>query len=158
MKTTLTKEILNNLQKEDNKMKTLAYSDIKALMALTDRETVEAFINGDGFYNTDYAIYSENEATQEVYNIYRDDMYILGCFNASFLVDYLPLDYDDIKTMQEGKQFEILGKLAMNSGKFEEMMDDYISADGYGHALSSYDGNCEEITINGERLIIIRQN
>lgn len=136
----------------------LTYNEAKELIRLTDRETVEQFVNGLSMGNCNYNILSETEAFETVVNMYEGDLYILGCFNADFISDFIDLDYEDIKTIQEGDQYEIIGKLIMNSGNFEEMMKEYIRLDGYGHALNSYDGNYEEININGVDYIIIRQN
>lgn len=147
---------LYTLKKVD-KMK-LTYNETKELLKLTDRDAVEAFINGNDFYNTNYAIYSEDEALKEVSNMYEGDAYMLGCFNADFIDDFIALDYEDIKTLQDGEQFEIIGKLIMNSGNFEAMMKEYIRLDGYGNALSSYDGNYNEVRINNEDYIVIRVN
>lgn len=135
-------------------MKTLTYTEIKDLINLTDRESVEAYINEENYPNTTYRILGEDEALQEVINMYRGDEYMLGCFNSSFIEDYISLDYADINILQEGEQFEIIGKLILNSGNLEDMMEEYVRLEGYGHALNSYDGNCEEYN----DLIIFRQN
>ena len=105
-----------------------------------------------------YTFITEDEALKEVINMYQCDEYILGCFNADFIADFIPLDYDSIKTLQESENFEVIGKLILNSGNLESMMEDYISLDGYGHALSSYDGNNDEITINNIDYIVYRNN
>jgi len=105
-----------------------------------------------------YTFITEDEALKEVINMYQCDEYILGCFNADFIADFIPLDYDSIKTLQESENFEVIGKLILNSGNLEYMMEDYISLDGYGHALSSYDGNNDEITINNIDYIVYRNN
>lgn len=103
--------------------------------------------------NTDFEIDSyrfitEDEALNEVVNMYKYDEYLLGCFNAGFIEDFIDLDYDSIKTIQERELFEVIGKLIINSGNIEAMMEEYICLDGYGHALNSYDGYNKEITLN----------
>ena len=135
-------------------MKNLNYTDCKELLNMTDRESVEAFINEEDYSNTTYRIMEESEALKEVINMYEGDAYMLGCFNASFVEDFISLDYEDIKILQDGEQFEIIGKLILNSDNLEEMMEEYIRLDGWGHALNSYDGNYEEYN----NLIIFRQN
>lgn len=135
-------------------MKTLTRKQIKDLINLTDKESVKSFINNEDNYNTKYKIFEESEALDYVCNMYEGDLYMLGCFNADFIEDFIALDYQDIKAIQDGEKFEIIGKLVMNSGNFGEMMQEYIRLDGYGHALNSYDGDYNIY----ENLIIIRQN
>ncbi len=67
------------------------------------------------------------------------DLYVLGCFNASFLADYLPLDTDDIEQLQRAKAFTAIGKIA--SKYIEEIQEGYAAADGYGHHFNGYDGS-----------------
>lgn len=95
-----------------------------------------------------YRFITHKEALKECVNMYECDEFALGCFNAGFIADYITLDYDDIKTLQKGEQFSIIGKLILNSGNLEEMLEEYIRLDGYGHALCSYDGHSDEITLN----------
>jgi len=127
---------------------------IDKLIEMTDRESVQAFIDGENYPDTDYRILTEEDAREEVYDAYRGDNYMLGFFNASFIEDYICLDKETIETLQASEGYEGIGKAIMNSGKFEDMMDEYISLDGYGNALSSYDGNHEEYN----DLIIVRIN
>lgn len=111
----------------------------------------------DNFEVEGYRFLTEDEALKECISMYECDEYILGCFNASFIEDYISLDYEDIKELQStDKGFEILGKLILNSGNLEEMMEEYIRLDGYGHALSSYDGYDSEITLNDVDYIYFR--
>jgi len=105
-----------------------------------------------------YTFITEEEALKEVINMYRGDEYILGCFYASFIDDYIFLDIDDIIALQEANQYQVIGKLILNSGNINEMMQEYIRLDGYGHALNSYDGNYEELNINNIDYIVYRNN
>ena len=114
--------------------------------------------NETNFEVDNYTFLTENEALNEVINMYSCDNYILGCFNADFIEDFITLDYDSIKVLQEGEQFDIIGKLIMNSGNLNDMMAEYIRLDGYGHALNSYDGNNDELTINSTDFIVYRNN
>ena len=65
------------------------------------------------------------------------DLYCLGCFNACFLADYLPLDIDDIEQLQKAGAFSAIGKIA--SKYIEEIQEGYAAADGYGHHFNGYD-------------------
>lgn len=65
------------------------------------------------------------------------DLYCLGCFNASFLADYLPLDTDDIEQLQKADAYTAIGKIAAKY--IEEIQEGYAAADGYGHHFNHYD-------------------
>ena len=65
------------------------------------------------------------------------DLYCLGCFNACFLADYLPLDAEDIEQLQKADAFTAIGKIA--SKYIEEIQEGYAAADGYGHHFNGYD-------------------
>jgi len=142
----------------------MKYSEIKEIINLANQLDIDKtelfnYVNkqDESFELDNYKFITEQESLKEVINMHEGDPYILGCFNASFLCDYLPLDYDDIKTMQENESnFEILGKLVLNSGELENMMEEYIRLDGYGHALGSYDHSYDEITLNNIDYIYMR--
>lgn len=112
----------------------------------------------ESFEVENYTFMSEDEALKNVINMYECDEYILGCFNADFIEDFISLSYEDIKTIQESEHYEIIGKLILNGGKLEEMMQEYIRLDGFGHALNSYDGSHDEINLNGIDYIYFRNN
>jgi len=112
----------------------------------------------ESFEVENYTFMSEDEALKYVINMYKCDEYMLGCFNADFIEDFISLDYEDIKTIQESEHYEIIGKLILNSGNISEMMQEYIRLDGFGHALNSYDGNYDEINLNGIDYIYFRNN
>lgn len=65
------------------------------------------------------------------------DLYCLGCFNANFLADYLPLDTEDIEQLQKAEAFTAIGKIAAKY--IEEIQEGYAAADGYGHHFNGYD-------------------
>lgn len=83
--------------------------------------------------------------------IFSDD-YMLGCFNASFIAENSNLNYELVRACQESGAYEAIGK-ALNDtlswGEKESFCESYASADGYGHHFNHYDGNCEEIEIDG---------
>ena len=68
------------------------------------------------------------------------------------------MDYESIKIIQESENYEVIGKLILNSGNISEMMEEYILSDGYGHALNSYDGSSNEIQLNGVDYIYYRND
>jgi hypothetical protein len=68
------------------------------------------------------------------------DEYVLGCFNAWFLTDYVDLDEDTIKTIQQANP-EAIGKMVISKGTLPDLQAEYVSCDGYGHHFAHYDGN-----------------
>ena len=76
----------------------------------------------------------------------KDDLYILGCFNASFLAGILDISEEAIQQFQAAEAFEGIGELIISGGHLEELQQDYASADGYGHHFNRYDGNEEQLT------------
>lgn len=78
-----------------------------------------------------------------------NDHYILGCFNAGFLAGVTGWPIVLIEAAQKGEAFEALGKAIDDEGYCDELSKAYASADGYGHHFNHYDGNEEEVTING---------
>jgi hypothetical protein len=65
------------------------------------------------------------------------DLYCLGCFNADFLADYLPLDADEIEHLQKAEAYTAIGKIAAKY--IAEIQEGYAAADGYGHHFNHYD-------------------
>jgi hypothetical protein len=65
------------------------------------------------------------------------DLYCLGCFNACFLADYLPLDAEEIEHLQKAEAYTAIGKIAARYIK--EIQAGYAAADGYGHHFNRYD-------------------
>jgi len=70
------------------------------------------------------------------------DEYVLGCFRPEFLCDYISLEAEDIREMQQKEMCEALGRLA--SKHIKEIQAGYASADGYGHHFNHYDFGEEE--------------
>lgn len=78
-----------------------------------------------------------------------NDAYVLGCFNASFISQVTGWPLALIEAAQKGEASEALGQAIINEGYCESMASGYASADGYGHHFNHYDGNDEEVTLNG---------
>jgi len=79
----------------------------------------------------------------------KSDPYTLGCFNAWFLAGIINLDQESIETLQKADGYEGLGNAVIDSGRIEELQQDYVSADGYGHHFAHYDHEEHELTLNG---------
>ena len=71
------------------------------------------------------------------------DLYMLGCFNAWFLADHLPISQDAIEKMQACECFEALGEIARDY--IDSIQRAYAGIDGYGHHFAHYDHEEHEI-------------
>lgn len=134
----------------------MKYSEIKRLKKFCDhldsepdwREVLENALNdADDFEVNNVRFISDSAIDSIQQDELASDLYCLGCFNADFLADYLPLDADDIRNIQDAGAYEAVGKMILPV--IEDVQKGYISADGYGHHFNHYDFNEDEIFING---------
>ena len=130
----------------------MKYSEAKWILEEFDgdRTIIENIENGEtNFYSNDDCyrfIQSDN-----IDDVMRDELlcdeYLLGGFNASFISEITGLDVSVIEKGQSADNYELLG--ALMALHIEEVIDLYVSYDGYGHHFASYDGDENEVTING---------
>lgn len=133
------------------------FSDIKDLFVEYNmcRDEVNEFVDNvmegeNDFTIGDYRYISSNAIDEIMCEDLKSDLYILGCFNAWFLVDILDIDLDVIEEMQKCEAYTAIGKLVLSLGKLEELQKAYVSADGYGAHFNRYDGCGEEMFFNGD--------
>lgn len=136
----------------------IKYSQIKDLKAfcedLTSQPDWRDVFNAITCHEQDFEVgnvrfidtYSIDEIQQEELG---GDEYILGCFNANFLADILNLSVEVIESIQKAEGFEALGKMIIEMDKLEELQEDYVRADGYGHHFNHYDFGEEELEFAG---------
>ncbi len=139
----------------------MKYSNIKELFSSMDRDEVSLVVENlgsDSFENDSYRFIKESEALGLAIDMYDDDAYMLGCFNADFIADMSDLSYEIVKALQEGEKYEAIGQYLLDNDCVGDMMEEYIRLDGYGHVFSSYDGDYEEVSIEGEDYIMMRIN
>ena len=106
-------------------------------------EVLDRMSSGDDDFEVDGVRFIHRDAIDRIQREeLSNDTYILGCFNAHFLADYLPLDSDTIEAMQEKELHEAIGELALKH--IEEIQQGYCGADGYGHHFNHYDFSEEE--------------
>lgn len=136
----------------------MKYSELKNIRKFCEnltstpdwRETVDHIVDGDSDFEVGNVRFIADSKIDEIQAAeLSSDMYCLGCFNDWFIADILGIDVDVIQAMQKAEAFEAIGKLIMSLGKLEELQESYVSADGYGHHFNHYDGNDEEITVDG---------
>jgi hypothetical protein len=137
-------------------------SNIKELLRLTNKATVQAFIDNDceRALSDQYVVITEEDARERAYELYRDDYYILGSFQPWFIADFICLDTFTIEALQRAELHEAIGKTIINHGDYEAMIDAFIDFDGWGHVLNSYDGDFKELYDSEEDItyIILRMN
>jgi len=124
-------------------------SEIKEIKNLVDDEWKEAVMSislkKDDFEVNDYRFIRQDKIDKIQQEELGDDSYILGCFNAWFLADILDLPTQDIEDLQKKDCFDAIGYMVLKSGKIEELQEQYVSADGYGHHFAHYDHNEHEL-------------
>lgn len=111
-------------------------------------------------YNNDYLVLTDEEADEKAAEYIKDSVW---AFNSGFIIQHSSaLDFDDaseqvIRAIAD--QCE-RGNAAMSKliDDMDEFIEDAISADGRGHFMSSYDGNENEETIEGQTFYIYRIN
>ena len=122
---------------------------IEALAKHLDCSIDEAVVSMD-----DYLVYTDDEADEAVHNYIKESVCF---FRSDFIAAHAEVDEEVIKKLQE---------LHENSNKairslikdFDHFVSDAVCADGRGHFLSSYDGEENEQTINGNDYYIYRSN
>ena len=127
-------------QLKDNLSDLLSDPNWREVLELADYGKADFEVDGVRFIDTRRI----DEIQQEEL---LDDLYILGCFNASFIASILETDVEAIEAMQEAEAFEGIGKMLVPH--IEEIQYQYASADGYGHHFNHYDFSEEEMTIAG---------
>jgi len=110
----------------------------------------------DDFEIEDYRFIKVSEIDTIQQDELKDDLYILGCFNADFIADNTDLSFKVVQALQKAKAFEELGELIVDD--IETIQSEYSRLDGYGHHFGRYDGNEYEITLNDIDYYYFRTN
>ena len=142
----------------------MKYSKIKQLIndcnniGVDDwRDVVENLNNGENDFEVDnHRFINSNNIDEIQQEELESDLYILGCFNSSFLASILDIDQDVLEAMKEAEAFEAIGKLIISLDKLEEVQEQYASADGYGHHFAHYDHN--EHALTDHNYLVFRVN
>lgn len=116
-------------------------------MGFSKDERKEIFKNIDigevDFEIGNYRFISKNDIDEIMKDELSSDTYMLGCFTAWFISDITGLDYNTVEKAQKNESYELLGELMLKN--IDDVVDKYISYDGYGHHFSHYDGSEAEI-------------
>ena len=135
-------------------MVTLDENKEKALAEFLEVK-VEDLTNGN---KEDYLVLTDEEADEQAEEYILDTVW---AFNKSFLNRHseaiAEIDEKSFAKLQEGCESINKAILAMIDDK-DDFVKDAISADGRGHFLSPYDGEENEVTVNGVNYFIYRLN
>jgi hypothetical protein len=102
----------------------------------------------------DYLVYTDDEADEAVYN-YIDESVCF--FRSDFIAAHAEVDEEVIKKLQElheGSNQAIKSLIK----DFDHFVNDAVLCDGRAHYLSSYDGEENEINVNGNIYYVYRSN
>lgn len=105
-----------------------------------------------------YIVLTDEEADEKAAQYIRESLW---AFNASFIIDHSKLPHEAegmIKSWQAEKCEDANDTIEALIDDMDVFIEDAISADGRGHFITSYDGNENEETVNGERFYIYRMN
>jgi len=113
-------------------------------------ETIENLESETDFYIDNVRFIADSVIDETLEDELKSDLYVLGCFNASFLCDYCGLSINAIEALQKAEAFEALGEIILEAGQTLELAQDYARLDGYGHHFNGYDFDEQELSYNGE--------
>jgi len=102
----------------------------------------------------DYLVYTDDEADEAVYN-YIDES--VCYFRSDFIAAHAEVDEEVIKKLQElhENSNQAIKSLIKD---FDHFVDDAVLCDGRAHFLSSYDGEENEVNVNGNTYYVYRSN
>lgn len=125
-----------------------------------DIEKIKALLNGDktDISSVRYRLIASSDIDRIMAEELASDEYMLGCFNAWFLADILRTSQEAIQAMQEKEAYEGIGKMIIHNDLVDELQQAYVSANGYGHHFSHYDGQENEITLKNKSFYLFRIN
>ena len=103
----------------------------------------------------DYSVCTDEEAGEAAKEYIKESVW---AFNAEFIISHSKLPYEAVEMVQafQEKCEDANDTILALIEDFDKFVSDAISADGRGHFLSSYDGEENEETVNGETYYIYR--
>jgi hypothetical protein len=122
---------------------------IEALAKHLDCSIDEAVVSMD-----DYLVYTDDEADEAVYN-YIDESVCF--FRSDFIAAHTDVDKEVITKLQELHEDSNQAIKSLIKD-FDHFVSDAVLCDGRAHFLSSYDGEENEINVNGNIYYVYRTN
>ena len=102
----------------------------------------------------DYLVYTDDEADEAVYN-YIDES--VCYFRSDFIAAHAEVDEEVIKKLQELHENSNTAIKSLIKD-FDHFVSDAVLCDGRAHFLSSYDGEENEVNVNGNTYYVYRSN
>lgn len=134
------------------------YSELKNLKSFCQslhsepnwREVLEQALSGNDDFEVDNVRFIADESIDQIQaDEMEADTYILGCFNAYAIAEATDWPVALIEAAQKVEAYSEIGD-AMSREHIEKLQQIYSSADGYGHHFNRYNGNEEEVEIDGK--------
>lgn len=144
----------------------MKYSQIKQLKAFCEslhsepawREVLDNILSDESDFEVDNVRFIDSEHIDEIQtDELESDEYILGCFTDHAIAHATGWPIALIEAAQKGESYEEIGK-AMTREHIEALQQYYSSCDGYGHHFNRYDGNEEELWIDGKTYHVFDQH
>ena len=122
---------------------------IEALAKHLDCSIDEAVVSMD-----DYLVYTDDEADEAVYNYINESVCF---FRSDFIAAHTEVDKEVISKLQElhENSNQAIKSLIKD---FDHFVNDAVLSDGRAHFLSSYDGEENEVNVNGNTYYVYRSN
>jgi hypothetical protein len=127
----------------------------------TEQEKIEALakhldcsINEAVNSMDDYLVYTDDEADEAVYNYIEESVCF---FRSDFIAAHTEVDKEVISKLQELHEDSNQAIKSLIKD-FDHFVNDAVLCDGRAHFLSSYDGEENEINVNGNTYYVYRSN
>lgn len=137
-KTIMCEYKISELKQLITELENLDVEEVKDVISKISEEETD-FESGDYRFINSYHI--DKIMTDEL----ESDLYMLGCFNASFIADATGLPIEMIEACQKSDAYEAIGKGIVATCGVEKLADLYQQADGYSHHFAHYDGEQHEV-------------
>jgi hypothetical protein len=102
----------------------------------------------------DYLVYTDDEADEAVYNYIEESVCF---FRSDFIAAHTEVDKEVISKLQELHEDSNQAIKSLIKD-FDHFVNDAVLCDGRAHFLSSYDGEENEINVNGNTYYVYRSN
>ena len=105
------------------------------------------FEDVEGYIDSDYLVYTDEEADDAVRDYIRE---MVWSFTPSFLQAHTGVQGDTIKQMQESMSDGANEAITAMIKDFDDFVDDAIACDGRGHFLAQYDHEENYVSFSNE--------
>ena len=144
----------------------MRYSTIKQIRACCDdqvsapawRDVVEKILNGEQDFEEGGVRFIHDDVILSVLaDELASDEYVLGSFNAWCIAEATGWPVVLIRAAKKKGAYAEIGS-AMDADHVRKLAEIYSRADGYGHHFNAYDGNEDELNVDGFGLFHVFDN